>query len=338
MMFAAGAMLGGLLLGGVLAELALRAFGYGAAGPVVRYTIQRASSRFSARLDPASPLFYTHAGIRVEEDRLSIAYPGRPRRVVPLARTPGVLRIAALGDSLTEHWDFPGYVNYTDFLEQRLVDRRGEGRAEVIPLGVGGYTTWQQRHFFERFLSGLEADVLLLQYCPNDGDVMGLRPRPPLTPAPANEWPSHEIVGERFGRPDYSMAALGPVHSRLLWLLRFGLASRPALHGYRQVAGNDEQERALVWLRDLAAARGTPLLVAVFPLLDGAYPQSESAYIRKLLARLEIDHVDIRPALEARGTLASFARDLYHPTTEGYRIAAGAIFDHLVASGLVPAR
>jgi hypothetical protein len=155
---------------------------------------------------------------------------------------------------------------------------------------------------------------------------------------PAYEWPSHAIVGERFGRPDYSTSAIGPVHSRLLWLIGRRRSSFPGLDGYRQVAGNGEQREALIWFRDLAAARKIPLLVVIFPLLDDRYPQPESRYIQKLLASLGIAHLDVLPALKKHGSLATLARDVYHPTNEGHRIVAGAIFRRLQDSGLLPPR
>ena len=328
----------GSLLGIVLAELALWLFGVPARNPVVRYTIQRNSPLFSPALDASSPLFYTYAGIRVEGDSLAIHYPDRGPRIVPLARPPGTFRIVAVGDSLTEQWDCPGYANYTSYLEELLLERSASPRFEVLPLGIGGYNTWQERHFFERYLNRLETDLLLLQYCANDGDVMSLRARKPGAMVPDNEWPSFEIVGERFGRPDFARGAIGPFHSRLLWLLRHGLGPSDALHGYSQVKGNEEQREALIWFRDRAAARKIPMLVVIFPLLDDGYAQPESRYIEALLTELGIDYLDAYPTLARHGPLARLARDLYHPTNEGHRHVARAILDRLEKKSLLPRR
>jgi len=321
---------GSLLLGAVAAEIALRFINLESETPVVRYTIQRNSGLFSTTLDDTSPLFYTYAGIQVHGERISIRYPDRQSRIVRLVKPEGTFRIAAVGDSLTELWDLPGYANYATCLEELLDEQEPGKDHEVLPLGVGGYNTWQQRHFFERHLSRLEMDVLLLQYCANDGDVMTLRPREPGAPVPGNEWPLFEIAGARFGRPDYSVSSIGPVRSRLLWLIRHGFSSCPALYGYHQVAGNGQQRNALVWFRDLAAARRIPLLVVIFPLLDDAYPQPESRYIKGLLSDLHIEYIDVLPAMKKGGPLTRLARDLYHPTNEGHCIAARAILDHLM--------
>lgn len=331
-------IIGSLLLGAVAAEIALRFIGLENEEPVVRYTIQRNSSLFSPALDASTSLFYTYAGIQVDGEHLTIRYPVRQSRIVPLVKPQATIRIAAIGDSLTEQWDLPGYANYTNFLEELLRERVPGGNHEVLPLGIGGYNTWQQRHFFERYLSRLETDVLLLQYCANDGDVMTLRPREPGAPVPTDEWPSYEIAGERFGRPDYAVSAIGPVHSRLLWLISHRLSSPQALHGYHQVAGNEQQRNAFIWFRNLAAARGIPLLVVIFPLLDDSYPQPESRYIKHLLSNLGIDHFDVLPALLESGPLALLARDLYHPTNEGHRLVARAILDYLVKVNLVRTR
>ena len=53
-----------------------------------------------------------------------------------------------------------GYVN--------LLRRGLAGQAEVLNGAVPGYTTHQERLWFERELAGLDSDFVVLQYCLND--------------------------------------------------------------------------------------------------------------------------------------------------------------------------
>ena len=119
-------------------------FGHGSAGGL------RGDPVIGFRPDPDAPGF----------NRLAIHDPA----AVP-PKQPGIPRLLFLGDSITFVIDqgVPYEKGYVNLLRQRLV-----GRAEVLNGAVPAYTTHQERLWFERELAGLDADVVVLQYCLND--------------------------------------------------------------------------------------------------------------------------------------------------------------------------
>ena len=136
--------------GGPLAALAtfysteVSYFGHGSAGGL------RGDPVIGFRPDPVAPGF----------NPLAIHDPA----AVP-PKQPGIPRMLFIGDSITFVIDQgvpyeKGYVN--------LLRRQLDGRVEVLNGAVPGYTTHQERLWFERELSGLDSDIVVLQYCLND--------------------------------------------------------------------------------------------------------------------------------------------------------------------------
>ena len=72
------------------------------------------------------------------------------------------LRILVLGDSVAMDQD--GFVT---MVRERLPAWRGRP-VQVINAAVFGYTTYQERRWFERDLLALQPDLVLLQHCLND--------------------------------------------------------------------------------------------------------------------------------------------------------------------------
>jgi len=329
-------VLAGALCALLAAEIGLRVFFK--PKRIIRYTIQRNSAYFSPTLNDDSPLFYTYRGIETDgKSYVAVHYPDDRLRKFSFRKPAGTFRVVAMGDSLTEEWNIPGFTNYTDFLQTALERELPGRKIEVLPLGVGGYNTWQEMHFYRGSYQGLETDVLILQYCVNDADVMLLKKRSPNEPCPDNEWPQYEIVGTRAGRPDFSRGEAGFLQSRLLWLVR-DRCSEPqdTLDGYVQLPGSDEQRTALVWFRDMSRNRRTPFFVVIFPLLDDGNSQAEVAYAKGVLDEIGVESLDLLPELRRRGPLSAIARDLYHPNAEGHRCAAEAVLRFLKRRGLLP--
>ncbi len=326
---------GGILCAVVIAELGVRVcFDE---EKIVSYTIQRNSPYFSAELDDRSPLYYTYHGIKTDgSTHVSVQFPNGKAQRFSFTQPENIFRVIAVGDSITELWSIPGYVNYTDFLTSMLKENLPNKDIEVIPLGVGGYNTWQEMHFYKKELHQMRTDVLILQYCSNDADVMTLRKRPSRQITPDNEWPEYEIVGTRIGKPDLSRFEVGPFQSKLRQLLTHRITDSHNLHGYTQIEGNTEQRTALLWFRDMARQKGVPLFVVVFPLFDDEYSQAESTYIKSLLNELDIEYLDLLPKLKKQGLLTSMARDVYHPNNSGHEYSAQAILDYLSEKGLLP--
>jgi lysophospholipase L1-like esterase len=336
-LFRLSAVAAGVLCTLLAAEIVVRVFF--PPRTTIRYTIQRNSGYFSAKLNPDSPLFYTYSGFESDgKGSLAVHYPDNRLRKFALRKPAGTFRIVALGDSLTEEWNLPGFVNYTDFLRTTAAKELSGRKVEVLPLGVGGYNTWQEMHFYRQSCQQIQTDVLLLECCPNDADVMTLEKRNPKQPCPNNEWPEYELVGTRVGRPDFSGGGVDFLQSRLLWRLRNHAPAGPSLSGCIQLPGNDQQRTAFAWFRDNSRSSGIPFLVVLFPLFDDGDSQAELTYVKGLLDETGVEYLDLLPQLRKHGPLSVLGRDLYHPNTEGHRYAAEAILRYLKRQGLLPTK
>lgn len=89
----------------------------------------------------------------------------RDREFEP-GRNAGVLRIVALGDSITFGNGLALADTWPKQLERLLVD--GGRRSEVLNLGVGGYDTLQEAVLLDRLGLRYEPDVVVVCFCVND--------------------------------------------------------------------------------------------------------------------------------------------------------------------------
>ncbi len=102
----------------------------------------------------------------VEGRPVSINSKGFRDRDFAPGKDPGVLRIVALGDSIT----FGNGLDIADTWPKRLEERLTAAgvAAEVLNLGVGGYDTLQEVALLERVGMEFDPDVILLAFCVND--------------------------------------------------------------------------------------------------------------------------------------------------------------------------
>lgn len=102
---------------------------------------------------------------------------GQRDREIPYERTPGVLRVAMMGDSLTEGWGVPFDSTFSKRIE-RLYEKAGT-KAEVVNLGVGNWNTVQEvEHFLTKDYQ-YKPDIVVLNYFVNDAEPTPERRRPP---------------------------------------------------------------------------------------------------------------------------------------------------------------
>ncbi len=102
-------------------------------------------------------------GVRVETNSK-----GQRDREIPYERTPGVLRIAMIGDSLTMGWGVPFESLFSKRIE-RLYERAGV-KAEVVNLGVGNWNTVQEVEHFLTKDYRYNPDIIVLNYFVNDAE------------------------------------------------------------------------------------------------------------------------------------------------------------------------
>jgi lysophospholipase L1-like esterase len=102
---------------------------------------------------------------------------GQRDREIPYERTPGVMRIAMVGDSLTEGWGVPFESTFSKRIE-RLYDAAGT-KAEVVNLGVGNWNTVQEVQYFLTKGYKYSPDIVVLNYFVNDAEPTPEQRKPP---------------------------------------------------------------------------------------------------------------------------------------------------------------
>jgi lysophospholipase L1-like esterase len=102
-------------------------------------------------------------GVKVETNSK-----GQRDREIPYERTPGLLRIAMVGDSLTMGWGVPFESLFSKQVE-RLYEKAGR-TAEVVNLGVGNWNTVQEVQYFLTKGYKYNPDIVVLNYFVNDAE------------------------------------------------------------------------------------------------------------------------------------------------------------------------
>ena len=108
-----------------------------------------------------------------------------------------------------------------------------------------------------------------------------------------------------------------------------------------EYSGWKKLERALDIFEHETRVAGVPLLAVVFPdmsLLGPAYPWADvHAKINDALERHRIPYLDLRPHFSDKDAarMAAYPGVDAHPSEIGHRIAARAIFEHLLEHGFL---
>lgn len=95
----------------------------------------------------------------------------RSREVRPKRK--GVIRVMALGDSVTWGAGIAVEQRYTNIVEQRLNRDLGAGRVEVHNFAVSGGPMVQYAQILERYVGVVEPDLIIVGFCYNDADIKG---------------------------------------------------------------------------------------------------------------------------------------------------------------------
>lgn len=294
---------------------------------------------------------------------------GRGHRIAPgpLPSDP-TLRVLALGDSFLEAIQVDYADTFAARLEQSLAAARGE-TVRVVNTGVGG---WDPEQYLLEARAELERRdydaVLVFAFLPND---LVLRRRGHLPPRQAAErrrlrWPRAASKRELVDAVAYPVNDVLERHSQLFMLLRNRakfLLMRAGLsaHYFPAVLRTGGNLAALeTWrttaeivaeIRDLAAARGVPMLAVLLP---GVYQVDAEAgrryaqavgleptdYDLDLPSRLfgqalgaeHVPFLDTLPAL--RSALAAGRGPLFgqvdtHLAPAGHQVVAETVMPHL---------
>ncbi|MBM3990764.1 MAG: SGNH/GDSL hydrolase family protein [Planctomycetes bacterium] len=248
----------------------------------------------------------------------------------PLERaTPGLVRIALLGDSMAFGYGVQQGEDFPARMEQALQAALGaEHTVEVLNFAVSGYSIADELVMLRERALPLHPDVVVLAYCLNDPELDAVQPL-----------------------QAYFRDAEWWQHSHLLRLIR----SR--VHGRRIMRyGDGDKWRALhhvdgpYWREvepvfdEFARACGAgpvPLVAIVLPLLTGepfdvpveAYRyEREHEFVSRELRKRGFDTLDAAPLLAAYPPHATIlARDDIHLTPLGHELVAHALCAKLLA-------
>jgi lysophospholipase L1-like esterase len=95
----------------------------------------------------------------------------RSREVRPKRK--GVIRVMALGDSITWGAGIAVEQRYTNIVEERLNSDFGAGHVEVHNFAVSGGPLVQYAQILERYIGVVEPDLIIVGFCYNDADIKG---------------------------------------------------------------------------------------------------------------------------------------------------------------------
>jgi lysophospholipase L1-like esterase len=162
-----------------------------------------------------------------------------------IAKAPGVVRIAIVGDSKTESLQVQRDHTFPKLLERKL-NAAGRGRFEVMNFGVSAFNTGQEYLLYLTRVSAYHPDFLVVAYSPADNEenikpgymkTENIFPRPYFSVGSAGnliaDW---SVVDEHINDFHSKMIkALGPIYanSRLVGLIekeQTAFASHPIFH------------------------------------------------------------------------------------------------------------
>ena len=286
----------------------------------------------------------------------------------PLEKTAGVVRIVALGDSVTFGNGLPREATWPELLEQLPAD--SEPSFEVLNLGVAGYNTLEEVIFLERTGLALDPDVVVLQVHVNDLGASSISEdaiaRMERYRSPLYRWRLAQLLSVKLGRHELAQEQ-GRANEEEAFAERYGeyiddLSNDAELRGLmdelrRRIEDHGrppEHEVLDSWtsevrlgrlrhaLRRLAELRerhGFEVAAFVLPCLAKSVPEPEYDLVYAIaeheLTRAGLLVVPIRE--DMRRTGRPLRKDDWHPNKRGQKVIADGVFRFLTEEGLLAA-
>ncbi len=250
-----------------------------------------------------------------------------------ISKTGNLPRIITLGNSCTFGWGIPDGRTYAEQLESLL-----DYRYEVINGGIPGYTSYQGKIFFERYLVKLKPQIVTILYCWNDHWAAASQ-----IPDKDQKFPPQFILDIQnfFSRFDtYRMM-------KKLWLS--SIEQNPDSLFNRQSpvyrVGPSDYYANLTEICRTARSNGIEpiLLTSPIPHLDLLPPGLAGMYrfhqryndiIRRVAADTEVGLVDLAAEFDKyTGLWTDPAKDWIHFNADGHLLAAELIDEFISRSG-----
>jgi len=267
---------------------------------------------------------------REAETHFTINSKGLREREIDYARAPSIRRVLVLGDSFTEALQVEAEQAYPRQME-RLLNRSGKGRFEVINAGVSGYSPDVEYRYFVKEGYRYAPDIVLVGLMPETDlreDSIELYRR--FQPGEWNRKPYFLLDGERLvsvdrrGDPPAARRQAG-----LLQSLKSGLMGRSIL--YKFLVMHAHRSPPLVAaMRRLGVLNEEALELQYFIYLPDAGEPYESAWrlAEAILLRLQ-DEVSRRGAQLVVAIFPGKAQ-----VQDEYGQALKRIYPELVARGM----
>ncbi|HEX9668748.1 MAG TPA: SGNH/GDSL hydrolase family protein [Thermoanaerobaculia bacterium] len=248
---------------------------------------------------------------------------------VPLAKPPGVFRIAGLGDSQMFGWGVGDDEVYLRRLEVLLNARaRAAGdprRFEVLNFAVPGYNAVMEVATFEHKALAFAPDLMIVHFVRNDLDT-------PHFAAPPRSYLLAVLRGALAGTDQGEEGDAEP--DTLRRARRRADRSR-----FAHLGGPEAYARAMARLADLSRRRGIPVLVTtlerVHPLMREAVHRHGLRFVHA--APRFYAYLGARGLARKRGAWAQTFRNGRdgHPNALAHRLFAEVLLEELAASGVV---
>jgi hypothetical protein len=330
--------LAALVLALLAAELLVRALGAAPEVGIIRKGRFRLSANPRIGYEPV-PLVYGGGELSFYDYQGASNSLGYRDREHPLAKPPGVYRIAVLGDSVAAGLKVERTADVFPAVLERLLRSQGVN-AEVLSFAVSGYNTQQEVETLKDRGLAYAPDLVLLAYTLNDrermdGDVL------------------YTLLAAERAKGGVSRARVNPylVRSALYRFLRFRVAPPPGGGAGSGLTPEERRDLELVSgdtvaeyfgvLGRLARERRFAVLVAVFPRLVRSFDSyrfwDQHLFVHGLARREGFPLVDLlAPFARCRAAAATpVGADNWHPSAYGHRCAAEAI-DRAILGELKP--
>lgn len=253
-------------------------------------------------------------------------------------KRPELFRILVLGDSVTFGHGQPLEETFPRRLEELLT--RAGYRVEVLNAGIPGWSTYQQRRFYEGDGAALEPDLVLVGFVLNDvteiqRGLIELRLESGMRLVRGINWLAERSAAVAGLKRAYA-GLFAPQEREVESVL--ALALRPDAPEVRHAM--DQTLAEMARLRELSASRGATLGLVLFPFrfqLERPALDAPQRQIRDFGEEHGIPVLDTAPALRSEGADAVLM-DADHLTALGHRVAAEAIAEWLQAHSLLPPR
>jgi lysophospholipase L1-like esterase len=256
-------------------------------------------------------------------------------------KPPHVFRVACLGDSHTFGFGVDEDGTWPAALQRHLADLPRGRLAEVLNFGVGGLGAEEEALLLERRVLALEPDLIVLQMYMNDAERSYEGPIP--TAAELGRAPAVALRAEGLWSwlRARSRAIDRVIGARVQARLTEQYVESRAL---RFAPGHPERVRlaaALRRMRNLAQARGIPMLAFYYPLLIRSGKRLMACRIGDELGRIcaaeHVAYVDLEPVflpLPHLDALRIHPLD-YHVTAPAHGLAAQAVAAELHRRGFL---